>query len=70
MHLQLLLGSNAVEAAVIMAKSFTTGEWRNGIQSKREYSTFFNEFYCIVFKVYSPEQVAAIIYAASITDAT
>ena len=69
-NLQKLFGTIGVEAAVIMAKSLTTGKWRNGIQSKREYNKFFNEFYCNVLKVYSPEQVAAIFYAASITDAT
>ena len=67
-NLQKLFGTIGVEAAVILAKSLTTGKWRNGIQSKRDYNKFFNEFYCNVLKVYSPEQVAAIFYAASITD--
>ena len=68
MKLQNVFGTIGVEAADILAKSLTIGKWRNRIQSKRDYHKFFNAFYCNLPKVYYPEQVAAIFYAASITD--
>ena len=69
-NLEKLYGTIGVEAAVILAKSLTSGKWRNGIYSKRDYNKFFNEFYCNVLKVYTADQVAAIFYAASVSDTT
>ena len=69
-NLEKLYGTIGVEAAVILAKSLTSGKWRNGIHSKRDYNKFFNEFYCNVLKVYTADQVAAIFYAASVSDTT
>ena len=69
-NLEKLYGTIGVEAAVILAKSLTSGKWRNGIHSKRDYNKFFNEFYCNVLKVYTADEVAAIFYAASVSDST
>ena len=63
-----LVGTIAVEAAVISTPSLITAKWRYKMKSKRDYNMFINQFYCNFLNVYSPEQVCAIIYAASITD--
>ena len=69
-NLEKLYGTIGVEAAVILAKSLTSGKWRNGIHSNRDYNKFFNEFYCNVLKEYTADEVADIFYAASVSDPT
>ena len=34
----------AVEAAIMLVRSLTSGDWPKLISSKRDYKTFFNEF--------------------------
>ena len=67
-QLDKLYGSIRVEAAIMLIRSVTSGEWRKLISSKRDYNKFFNELLSNVLKAYTPDQYAALFYAASILD--
>ena len=67
-QLDKLYGSIGVEAAMMLVRSLTSGDWRKLISSRRDYNKFFNEFLNNVLKTYTPDQLAALFYAASILD--
>ena len=67
-QLDKLYGSIGVEAAIMLVRSLTSGDRRKLISSKRDYNKFFNEFLSNVLKAYTPDQLAALFYAASILD--
>ena len=67
-QLDKLDGSIGVEAAIMLVRSLTSGYWRKLISSNRDYNKFFNKFFSNVLKAYTPDQLAALFYAASILD--
>ena len=67
-QLDKLYGSIGIEAAIMLVRSLTSGDWRKLISSMRDYNKFFNEFLGNVLRTYTPDLLADIFYAASKPD--
>ena len=58
----------AVEAAIMLVRSLTSGDWPKLINSKRYYKKFFNEFVSTVRKAFFPDLLPALFDGASIME--